>query len=131
MLVGLPKIVDYRKGKQVIRRAIRVFSVGVSLLKSELYGWLKIDPAIGEEVVSTGFCHFPEYDEEFFKQLTAEKVIARRNRKGFAITEWVKDRERNEALDCRIYARAAASIVGLDRLKENSLQKFRVTPIVK
>lgn len=131
MLVGLPKIVDYRKGKLVVRRAIRVFSVGVSLLKSELYGWLKIDPPIGEEVTITGFCHFPQYDEEFFKQLTAEKVIARRNRKGFAITEWVKDRERNEALDCRIYARAAASMVGLDRLKENSLQKFRVAPIVK
>lgn len=130
MLVGLPKVVDYKKGKHVVRRAIRVFSVGVSLLKSELYGWLKIDPPIGEEISPTGFCHFPEYDEEYFKQITAEKVVARRNRKGFAITEWVKDRERNEALDCRIYARAAASMVGLDRVKENSLQKFRVAPIV-
>lgn len=131
MLVGLPKVVDYKKGKLVVRRAIRVFSVGVSLLKSELYGFLKIDPPIGEEISPTGFCHFPEYDEEYFKQLTAEKVVARRNRKGFAITEWVKDRERNEALDCRIYARAAASMVGLDRTKESSLQKFRVAPIVK
>lgn len=131
MIVGLPKVVDYKKGKHVVRRAIRVFSVGVSLLKSEFYGWLKIDPPIGVEESPTGFCHFPEYDEEYFKQLTAEKVVARRNRKGFAITEWVKDRERNEALDCRIYARAAASMIGLDRLKENSLQKIRVTAIVK
>lgn len=130
MIVGLPKIVDFKKGKLVVRRAIRVFTVGVSLLKSEFYGWLKIDPPIGETEVGQGFCHFPEYDEEYFKQLTAEKVVARRNRKGFAITEWVKDRERNEALDCRIYARAAASIVGLDRMKENRLQKFRVAPIV-
>ena len=30
-----------------------------------------------------------------------------------------KTRERNEALDCRIYARAAASLVGIDRFKED------------
>src|SRR3989338_11533113 len=32
--------------------------------------------------------------------------------------EWEKIRERNEALDCRTYARAAAAIVGLDRLNK-------------
>jgi phage terminase large subunit GpA-like protein len=32
--------------------------------------------------------------------------------------EWQKLRERNEALDCRVYARAAAWIVGADRWPE-------------
>lgn len=32
--------------------------------------------------------------------------------------EWQKLRERNEALDCRVYARAAAWIVGADRWSE-------------
>jgi phage terminase large subunit GpA-like protein len=32
--------------------------------------------------------------------------------------KWQQMRERNEALDCRIYARAAAWIAGLDRWTE-------------
>jgi phage terminase large subunit GpA-like protein len=32
--------------------------------------------------------------------------------------EWQKLRERNEALDCRVYARAAAWIAGADRWTE-------------
>ena len=38
-----------------------------------------------------------------------------KNKRGFAKLEWQKLRERNEALDCRVYARAAAWILGADR----------------
>ena len=38
--------------------------------------------------------------------------------KGYRKTEWQKIRERNEALDTRIYARAAASQFGIDRVEE-------------
>ena len=41
-----------------------------------------------------------------------------RNKRGFGHQEWQKMRERNEALDCRVYARAAAWIVGADRWDE-------------
>ena len=64
-----------------------------------------------------GYCHFPEYPEEHFKQLTAEQLVSKVV-KGQRRYEWHKIRERNERLDCRIYARAAASIVGLDRFTE-------------
>ncbi|MFZ5792098.1 MAG: terminase gpA endonuclease subunit, partial [Pseudomonadota bacterium] len=37
---------------------------------------------------------------------------------GFTRLEWQKLRERNEALDCRVYARAAAWIAGADRWSE-------------
>ena len=37
---------------------------------------------------------------------------------GFAIREWQKMRERNEALDCYVYARAAAAVSGLDRFED-------------
>jgi len=55
--------------------------------------------------------------EEFFRQLTAEQLITRVV-KGYRKPEWVKTRERNEALDTRIYARAAAAHYGLDRFAE-------------
>ena len=41
-----------------------------------------------------------------------------KTKRGFARLEWQKLRERNEALDTRVYARAAAWIAGLDRWSE-------------
>src|SRR4051812_21627842 len=64
-----------------------------------------------------GFFHFPQLGEEFFRQLTAEQLITRLVN-GYRKSEWQKMRERNEALDTRIYARAAASQFGIDRFQE-------------
>jgi phage terminase large subunit GpA-like protein len=38
--------------------------------------------------------------------------------KGYRHPEWVKTRERNEALDTRVYGRAAAAQYGIDRFTE-------------
>ena len=45
------------------------------------------------------------------------------DRYGYTKRSWQKIRERNEALDCYVYARAAASVIGLDRFEE---RHFRV-----
>ena len=45
-------------------------------------------------------------------------MVTVRNKRGFGHQEWQKMRERNEALDCRVYARAAAWILGADRWDE-------------
>jgi phage terminase large subunit GpA-like protein len=66
-----------------------------------------------------GTVHLPAWiDSEWLKQLTAEQLVTVRNKRGFAKLEWQKLRERNEALDCRVYARAAAWILGADRWSE-------------
>ena len=65
-----------------------------------------------------GFVHLPKIDAEYVQQLCAEQLVTRRDRNGFAIREWQKMRERNEALDCYVYARASASAAGLDRFEE-------------
>jgi phage terminase large subunit GpA-like protein len=64
-----------------------------------------------------GYCHFPHYGEEYFKQITAEQLVTKIV-KGYRRHEWQKMRDRNEALDCRVYARAAAARVGIDRFQE-------------
>ncbi|MCC3862633.1 phage terminase large subunit family protein [Emcibacteraceae bacterium Y4] len=105
------------------RRGLRVWNVSGPVAKVELYRWLKLDwPTEKElelgETYPAGSCHFPQYGEEYFKQLTAEKRIIRIH-KGYPRAVWEKDPTRNnEALDCRVYARAAASIYGLDRFME-------------
>lgn len=92
-------------------------------MKTELYRWLKMEWPTVEALEDgamfpPGACHFPQYGEEFFKQLTAERRVIRVTR-GMPTAIWEKDPTRNnEALDCRVYARAAAAIYGLDRMSE-------------
>jgi phage terminase large subunit GpA-like protein len=61
--------------------------------------------------------HLPDtVSDEWIKQLVAEQQVIVRSRRGFAArTEWRQLRPRNEALDCRIYARAAVWLAGADR----------------
>ncbi len=105
------------------RRGLRVWNVSGPVAKVELYRWLKLDWPSETELKDgmpypAGSCHFPQYAEEYFKQLTAEKRIIRVHR-GYPRAVWEKDPTRNnEALDCRVYARAAASIYGLDCFSE-------------
>jgi phage terminase large subunit GpA-like protein len=76
-------------------------------LKSELYGYLQRDQK-PEDGVPFGFCQFPmDYPEEYFQQLTAESLVPSKMKSGATKFEWKKSRDRNEALDCRVYALAA------------------------
>ena len=60
-----------------------------------------------------GYCHWPDapiYDEEYFKQLTSEKLVSV-TRHGVQKTYWQQTRARNEALDCRVLNLAAIRIL--------------------
>ena len=66
-----------------------------------------------------GYVHLPNGTEaEWLKQLVGEQLVTVKTKRGFSRLEWQKLRERNEALDCRVYARAAAWIAGADRWTE-------------
>jgi phage terminase large subunit GpA-like protein len=114
--VGSPSPVEVFINGKKSKRGYRIWPVCVSMGKSELYGWLRLELGPnGEE--PPGFCHFPEYDNEYFKQLTSEQLVAHKTRKGYIKLEWqVIPGRQNHVLDCRVYARAAAALMGLDRL---------------
>lgn len=117
-MIGSPSQVDVTvRGKRI---GYKVFTVGSNLGKSELYGWLRLQAKDGEPA-PPGYCHFPEYGEDYFRQLTAEHLVTRRDRKGFTVMAWevIPGRE-NHFLDCRVYARAAASLLGVDRMRDDS-----------
>lgn len=109
-----PKQVDYnRRGKKIGKT--KQWNIGVSILKKELYSWLALEKTDG--VFPPRYCHFPQYDERYFEGITAENYVQTTHK-------WVKKYERNEPLDVRIYARAAASIMGLDAKKPDQLKKI-------
>ena len=160
--LNAPTKVDVNKHGKKIANGVRLWKVGVSLLKSEFYGWLKPEAwrenllrkeeskknqiqsevnhnPLGEKygvkrhaylsggqlpcVGSPCRCHFPEYNTEYFKQITAEQLVTKIVR-GYPKREWKKIRDRNEALDCRIYARAAAIALGIDRWSDQKWQQI-------
>ena len=85
------------------------------MIKEEFYRWLGLARPTEEsgDPHPPGYCHFPRYGEEYFKQLTAEQLVTRVV-KGYRRGEWQKTCDRDEALDCRVYARAAAAVYGMD-----------------
>lgn len=115
-VIGTPSRVEVLRNGKAMRGGVKVWPVGIDTAKSELYGWLRRRPPEDEaEGLPHGWCHFPQYGQEWFQQLTAERLENTIDRRGYPRFEWVKTRPRNEALDCRVYARAAAALVGADR----------------
>lgn len=118
-LLTKPRPVDVTLGGKTIKRGLHEWTVGVNVAKAELYSWLQLEKPTDESGhdLPAGWCHFPQYPDEYFKQLTAEQLVFRLVR-GYRRYQWEKTRERNEALDCRNYARIAAAAFGIDRFTE-------------
>jgi len=119
-----PTFVDVTEGGKKLRRGARLWTVAVATFKSETYRFLRLVPPTDEGVAAgadhpAGYVHLPRGAEaEWVKQLVAEQLVTVNTKRGFTRLEWQKLRERNEVLDCRVYARAAAWIAGADRWTE-------------
>lgn len=119
-----PTHVDVTEGGKKLRRGARLWTIAVATFKSETYRCLRLVAPTDEEIkaggrIPAGYVHLPRGTEaEWLKQLVAERLVTVKTKRGFTRLEWQKLRERNEALDCRVYARAAAWIAGADRWTE-------------
>jgi phage terminase large subunit GpA-like protein len=84
------------------------------MAKSELYRQLNSEADIVSRV------HTPiDLPDEIYKQICAE-MLQTKYVKGYAKSEWVKVRERNEALDTANLARGAAAHIGIDQFQERN-----------
>ncbi len=134
VLIGSPTTVDINlKGRRPVH-GYKMWPVCGSIAKSELYGWLRLASPLDEEPFPAGWCHFPQYGDDYFRQLTAEQLVTRRTRSGFMKHEWelIPGRE-NHALDARVYARAAAQLLGLERMQEAdwlALERMLAAPAI-
>ncbi|MDM5178505.1 phage terminase large subunit family protein [Massilia sp. DJPM01] len=95
-----------RKQSGKTARKVNLFLVGVDEAK------LVVMRRLAVATPGPGYCHFPvDREAEYYKQLTAEKMVTRYI-KGQPVREWHKpDKARNEALDCRVYALAALKVI--------------------
>lgn len=115
-----PRALDTAKSGKKIGN-LKTWQVGVSYLKTEIYGSLK-QKQREDGTVPPNYIHFPQYDEKFFRGITAEQLISITDKKGQTKHEWHRKYLQNEPLDTTVYARAAASMVGIDRMKEHGYE---------
>lgn len=117
MVTG-PTKVDVTERGVKSKNGLRLWTISASSVKAEIYRrlWIKRGDAEG---YPTGWVHLPIWLEgEPVRQLVAEQLVTVKDRRGFSRQEWQKLRERNEALDCTVYARAALYVLGADRRGE-------------
>ena len=117
--VGTQKSVDVNQHGKNLRRGLKLWHVGTSVLKNELYSMLQKEEPLDVESFPPGYCHFPEYDEEYFKMLTAEELRKEKDKNGRERLYWCKIRERNEVLDCRVYVLFLTYVMSLHKYKDH------------
>lgn len=109
------------------KRAVRLRSVTGDVFKAELYRFLTLSRPTDEQLEAgegwpPGYVHIPDYlDDEWCKQLVAERRVQTKTGR----FEWKKDHQANEALDCRIYCRAALWVMGTSGWKSSKWKTLR------
>lgn len=139
-------VMGYQKGAQIInqtresdlnhrgrkiRHGTKIWMVGTDVAKAELFKRLDLDVPEDGKKYPFGYLHFPMYDMNYFKMLTAEKLVKKINRRGYEEEEWTKIRARNEALDLAVYNRAAASSLGIDRYRDDRWEALEKAACMK
>ena len=106
-----------RKAKAIIQREVSGYElvrydVMVDIFKDEIATALRKDAPIAGTKYPAGYCHFPgDYNESYFKQLTAEERFLKTDSKGNKFYVWEnRKNRRNEAFDCRVYSLAALNL---------------------
>jgi phage terminase large subunit GpA-like protein len=113
-ILGKPSEQDVNWRGQKVKRGVKLWPIGTDTAKAEIYGRLRnTEPGPGYVHISKH--HHPDV----FEQITSERLVTRYI-KGHAKLDWVKPAgKRNEALDCAVYALAAAHFLGIERWRES------------
>lgn len=119
-----------RAGKAGVREEDRAYLVGTFPIKLSWYGFLresvKWREGAADAPLPKGFVHVGrDVPEDWFEQVTAEAITTKKVGLGTR-REWtVLPGRQNHYLDCRVYNRAAAEKLMLDRLAPEDWERLR------
>lgn len=99
--------VNYRGA--IVKRGVKMWLVGTDTAKDLFHGRLQINAP------GAGYVHFSAgLPGEFYEQLTAEVRVLQKTASGEQY-RWAKRQQRNEVLDCTVYALFASHMLDLHR----------------
>ncbi|MEX8520064.1 MAG: phage terminase large subunit family protein [Leptothrix sp. (in: b-proteobacteria)] len=121
-VIGKPTDQDVNYKGVKLRHGIKLWPVGSDTAKAVIYGRLRVVDS------GPGYVHLPSWlPPTEYEELTAER-LATRYVKGRPKLEWLKAAgRRNEALDCYVYALAAAYMLGMQRFRPMDWQRLRAS----
>ncbi len=107
------------RGKEVVGRPsdknryrTKLFLVGTDTAKDIVFSRMRI------RTPGPGYMHLPAWvDDEYIEQLTSERAIRKYVKGRGTVREYVKTRERNEALDLEVYCLATLYTLGTHTIK--------------
>lgn len=113
MVKGKATIQDVNWRGKVLKRGVRLWYVGTDTAKDLVFGRLMVTQP------GPGYVHFSSaLPPEFYNQLTAEARMPTRTARGIEY-KWVNPkRQRNEVLDCTVYAIFCTHALGLHMYTE-------------
>ena len=130
--IGVPKGVDVDFLGMKIQNGVKLWMVGTSQIKSEIYGLLKRRPKVSKDPEGKEFyayparyMHFPQYDEEYFRQLTSETIVTEGKTVKKPRWEKISSHIRNEVLDLNVGNRFLSLLLGLERLTPENWEEIR------
>lgn len=113
--------------KKKHRRGFSFWRISTASLKLELYRRLRREPKMNEPLPWGGpWVHHPQVEEEWFKQLVAERLVRRASTNSRVRSKLMfeKVRERNEALDLTVYNLAGAYMLKAEQLEARHWRRY-------
>jgi phage terminase large subunit GpA-like protein len=115
VVVGSRQVQEFTKTGVKAKYGVAVTIIGTNKAKDYLIRKMRLDPPIANEGYPPGYIHLNDWvTEDEVQQMVSERKIKKVNKKGYVDIEWrKKPGDRNEALDCFVYAHAGAVAMGL------------------
>lgn len=115
---GRSSLQDVNFRGAILKRGVKLWMVGTDTAKDLLHGRLQVNTA------GPGYVHFSKgLPAEFYEQLTAEVRVLQKTAGGEQY-RWVKRQQRNEVLDCTVYALFASHMLDLNRYTDRMWTKL-------
>lgn len=115
---GRSSLQDVNHKGKVVKRGVKLWMVGTDTAKDLIYGRLQVTQE------GPGYLHFSTaLPGEFYEQLTSEVRVLQKTAAGEQY-RWVKRQQRNEVLDCTVYAMFAAHTLDLHRYTDRMWAKL-------
>jgi len=107
------------------RRGFAFWRIAVSSLKLETYRRLRRKRPDGDDLPPWDgpWLHYPQIGEEWFRQLTAERLVREADRHGKKKLAWKVTRPRNEALDLTVGALAGAYMLKMEQWTDDTWRR--------
>lgn len=114
---------EIKHNGKYLRTSKRRWSLGVSLIKLELYQRLMLEPGENGEYPSE-YIHFPSgMPDEYYKQLTGEVCKLEEDAQGNPRSVWEEKYQAVETLDTAVYTLALYRIAGLHTWSDEKWKK--------